>query len=187
MGNPIASGLMCLGPSFFVSAAFILSIFANSRCNFYLLGPDNPVRDQTGRVTEANLIGLWCYQDVRGVNWDLRGYTFDERYETARALGTSVNAIGFVLWLYYLFAGCKPFPPVAFKVVGFLGVINCMLQGLVFLLNQSMVCAGGCEMSTGANCAISAAVLWFVGGLLSCASGNDAPGREDDEGEGGGD
>mmetsp|Transcript_11988 Transcript_11988/g.35074 ORF Transcript_11988/g.35074 Transcript_11988/m.35074 type:complete len:186 (-) Transcript_11988:223-780(-) len=182
----LASGLMCLGPSFFCSAGFILSIFANGRCYFFQLSENNPIGENFPSGIQPYKIGLWCYEDVLNRNWDIRPYSFDEKFEAARGLGTASSSIGLVLWLFYIFAGCKPFPPVAFKFIGLLGVVNCMLQSLVFLLGQSEVCAGGCELNIGANCAISAAVMYFVGGLLSCVAGKDveeAGGEGEGEGE----
>lgn len=36
------------------------------------------------------------------------------------------------------------------------------------------MCAGGCGIGVGGNCAIAASVLWFFAGIFSCGAGKDA-------------
>ena len=38
---------------------------------------------------------------------------------------------------------------------------------------QSRVCAGGCGIGVGGNCAIASSVLWFFAGVFSCGAGKD--------------
>jgi len=120
---------------------------------------------------QPRAIGLWCYRGMNGENYDLRDVTFDTMYNSARALGVTASCLGFIGWLFYLVATCFPFKPMIFRGVGCLMIINCMFQGLVFLLYRSDVCAGGCSLDTSGKCAISACVFYFVGGVASCAAG----------------
>jgi hypothetical protein len=92
-------------------------------------------------------------------------------------------ALGFCVWLFYLFAACCRFGPLFFRIVGFFCFCCATFQGLVFLVLQAPICSqSGCGLDTGGNCAIAAIVLWFVAGLMSCAAGK-LP--EDDEARGG--
>jgi len=176
----LASGLACIGPSTFTSIALILSIFANSRCNLVKLTDAFP----GDLAIEPTALGLWCFEDSFGNSWDARSYDGDNKFEAARGLGTSVLVFGWIMLIFYLFASCKPFPPLWFRVIGLFGVINCLLQGLVFLVYKSKVCANGCSLDTGGRCAVAAIVFWFIAGLTSCGVGKvpeDSSGGADDK------
>lgn len=163
------SGVLCFGPSFFASAAFILSIFANGRCNLVSIDDSNPL----DRLRVNNL-GLWCYEEKQsGIYWSIEGIEGDEKLEAARGIGTACMALGFCVWLFYIFAGCCRFGKNAFRFVGLLCITTCILQALVFLVLQSRVCSGGCGIGVGGNCAIAATVLWFFAGIFSCGAGKD--------------
>ena len=43
----------------------------------------------------------------------------------------------------------------------------------MFLVLQSRVCAGGCGIGVGGNCAIASSVMWFFAGVFSCGAGKD--------------
>ena len=84
-------------------------------------------------------------------------------------------AFGWTILVFYIFAGCKRFPPKVFMFVGLLGVCNALFQGLVFLLGKSDICESlGCSLGTGGRCAISASVFWFLTGITSCGAGQEA-------------
>ena len=62
----LANGFLCFGPSFFVSAAFILSMYAQWRCNYVNTGSDAEVNSENGlRFVEK--IGPTCYTAIGGV------------------------------------------------------------------------------------------------------------------------
>lgn len=109
---------------------------------------------------------------------DTRDFTFDSKFEAARALGGTTLALGLCVWIFYILAGCCRFGPLAFRIVGFFCFCCCLFQGLVFLVNQSVVCAVECGLDTGGNCGIAATVLWFFATIMSCAAGK----RPEDEG-----
>jgi hypothetical protein len=75
----------------------------------------------------------------------------------------------------------RPSPPKIFKLIGGLCILNCMFQGLVFLVFKSdEVCDGnnlGCSLGTGGKCGVSAVVFWFLAGISSCAAGKE---KDDD-------
>ena len=173
---PPFSGRVCLGPSTFASIALILSIFANLRCN--LITAD--VFGGSGYTNAPDSVGLWCYE-INGAYYDARDINVDSKYQAARALGLTTDVLGWIIVIFYLVAGCQPFPPKAFMLVGMLCTLNCLFQGLVFLVFKSKLCESGCSLDTGGRCAIAACVFWFVAGKTSLASGRDAEQRESNE------
>ncbi|KAL7576921.1 hypothetical protein ACA910_006679 [Epithemia clementina (nom. ined.)] len=175
----LANGILCFGPSLFVSAAFTLSLFSSSLCNFYEVDVSSsniPIADN------VQAIGFWCYEGINGnrsqypSNLDL-----DSEFETARALGLTANIIGFIVFLVYLFAGCIPFPAKIFVLTGFLCMMACMFEGFKFWLGRSTTFCDSqitgltldCSMDAAAKCSISSAVLWFMAGLMTCAHGKE--------------
>lgn len=143
----------------------LLSLFANARCNLV-----KPAFFELGNLF-ANLpdaLGLWCYETNDGDYVDSRDFEGDSKFEAARALGATTLGLGGLILIFYLVAaGCIPFSPPVFQLFGLLALCTCLLQGLVFLVYQSDVCALGCELGTGGMCGISAAVFWFVTGMTS--------------------
>ena len=180
------SGNLCCGPALFATAAFILSLVANSRCN---LMTASVVETSYSLPNQASSFGLYCYTANNGAWYDTRDITFDSKFKAARALGTTTLALGFCVWLFYIFAACCRFSPMAFRFVGFLCFCNVIFQSLVFLVKKSEVCTNGCGLDTGGKCAIAAAVLWFVASAMSCAAGKgpeeESPAQEEDAEKGG--
>jgi hypothetical protein len=152
--------------------SFILSVFANARCN--LVKPN--VLDWFDWITVApDSIGLWCAQDNGGVTISLQDEKFDSKYQAARGLGTTVLVLGSLFMIVYLVAAVKRslVNVKAFFVLGVACVLTCCLfQGLVFLIFKSDVCArsafgGGCSLDTGGKVGIAACVGWFLTGIAS--------------------
>jgi hypothetical protein len=165
-----ASGVLCFGPSILSSIALILSIFGNSRCNLVKVPITNDAVSNIFPI-EPISVGLWCFEGTNGSLYDTRDVSFDSKFDAARALGVTTLCLGWIIVIFYLVAGCKRFPPTAFRIVGFLALLACMFQGLVFLVYKSFICALGCSLDTGGKCAISAAVIWFLTATTSCAAG----------------
>jgi len=139
---------------------------------------------------QAQSFGLWCYTANNGVLYSTQGIELDSKFEAARGLGTATLALGFCVWLFYVFAGCCRFGPTTFRIVGLLCFCCSLFQGLVFLVKKSEVCSDWCGLDTGGNCAIAAIVLWFVASNMSCAAGklpeDESPAEEDEDAEKGG-
>jgi hypothetical protein len=94
--------------------------------------------------------------------------------------GTTTLCLGFCVWVFYLVASCVRFGPGPFKLIGFLCILCCLFQGLVFLVFKSDKICGdftGCSLGVGGKCGISATVFWFLAGLFSCAAGK----KKDDD------
>ena len=149
-----------------------MSIFANGRCNLVSLDDEHPL--STAPLFRVNNIGLWCYeQKGTGYYFSTEFIQGDDKFEAARGIGTACRALGFTVWLFYIFAGCCRFGKNAFRFVGLLCIATCILQALVFLVLQAGVCEAGCGIGVGGNCAIAASVLWFFAGIFSCGAGKD--------------
>lgn len=176
-----ANGILCFGPSFFVSAAWILSIASSTLCNFFQLDEDNE------RSNLFQSIGFWCYEvSGSGTRYSYKDVDFDDNFQKARAFGTTANVLGFVVWLFYLFAACIRFPPTFFIFAGLLCMFTCLFEGLKFWMNKStFFCDGnnlGCSIDTAAKCGISAAVLWFVAFLMTCAHAAERMSKQGERG-----
>ena len=66
------------------SAAFILSIFANTRCNLLKLSTV-PTTDPYGTENGYGLsFGLWCFTAPDGSTWEIAGDDLDKKTESAR-------------------------------------------------------------------------------------------------------
>jgi hypothetical protein len=176
-----ASGCLYIGPSLMACIAFVLSITSNSRCKLVSVDPQD---NEPGFLdfTTPKSVGLWCYEAQNGNFYDITNVDLDQKFDSARALGTTASCLGFIIWIFYLFAGCMRFGPSIFQLMGFFGILTAMFQGLVFLVYKSEVCdVYSCSLDTGGRCAISAVVFWFICGLMSCAAGK----KPDDDGRGG--
>jgi hypothetical protein len=75
---------------------------------------------------------------------------------------------------FYFVAVCVYFKPVAFQAIGCFSILTCLFQGLVLMVFKSTICRLGCSLDTGGKCAIAAMVFWFLTGLTSFGSGQDA-------------
>jgi hypothetical protein len=171
-----ASGFLCFGPSVFACIALILSIYANARCHFV----DITAWDILDTLPFApTSLGLWCVTTANGNKYSIADYQFDDKFQAARGLSVTTNALGWIIIVFYLIAGCVRFSPNAFRLVGFFGICASMFQGLVFLVLRSDVCAVGCSLDTGGKCGIAACVMWFLTGLFSCGVGKEAEEDED--------
>ena len=57
-----ANGILCFGPSFFVSCAFILSMYAQWRCNYVSIeGGEGSIMENDNQLL-INGFGPTCYQ-----------------------------------------------------------------------------------------------------------------------------
>ena len=163
------------------SAALILSLFANSRCNLLKISFGDILDFVTGGYTPISF-GAWCLEVENGDYYSLEGVSFDSKFQAARALGTTASALGFCVWIYYLFSFvCAN--PVFYMIAAFCSFCVTLFQGLVFLFFKSGVCSLGCSLDTGGKCAISATVLWFITCLLTCAAAKTAGNDEDSDEE----
>jgi uncharacterized protein YhhL (DUF1145 family) len=161
------NGLLSLiGPNLFGTAAFCLSISANSLCQFVQPETEDFL---AGFPLVPESVGLWCYEANNGAQYSLRDIAVeDSKYKAARALGTTANVMGFIIWLVFIFTSCIPVPAPVFYFMSFLCILNCLFQGLVFLIFKSDICDAGCSLDTGGKCAIAATVFWFLTALTSC-------------------
>lgn len=163
------------------TAALILSLFANSRCNLLKISTGDFFDFWTGGYTPV-AFGAWCIEVENGDYYSLQGESVDSKFQAARALGTTASSLGFCVWIYYLFSFvCAN--PVFYMIAAFCSFCVTLFQGLVFLFFKSEVCVAlACSLDTGGKCAISATVLWFITCLMTCAAAKTA-GHDEDGGE----
>ena len=154
--------------------ALILTIFANSRCHLVSFNAGAFEQITSSLPFAPKSFGLWCFETTDGSLYDLRDYSFDSKFDAARAMGVTTSCLGFIIVIFYIVAGCVRFSPHVFKFVGFLAILASLFQGLVFLVYKSGFCEFGCSLDTGGKCAISAIVFWFITGITSCAAGKEA-------------
>ena len=90
----LANGFLCFGPSFFVSAAFILSMYAQWRCNYVNTGSDAEVNSENGlRFVEK--IGPTCYTAIGGVAYKYPAGTISD---TVQGLSLATVVMGAISW-----------------------------------------------------------------------------------------
>jgi hypothetical protein len=155
------------------AAATVLSILAICRCNFVDIDKVDGVSGVFAWILDLVVpqsFGLWCYEDSSGASFDASDLEFDENYQAARILGTVVLCIGLVILLLNVMAVCNCLKGMAHLLVGILCALNSVMQGLVFVVLQSDVCALGCSLGTGGKCGVAATIVWFLAGTTSCAS-----------------
>jgi hypothetical protein len=145
------------------------------------LDEDNVLRLLVRPSREPDSVGLWCYEATNGDKYDISDLDVGSKMDAARGLGTTTLVLAICIWVFYLVASCKRFGPGAFKLIGGLCILNCMFQGLVFLVFKSdKICDDdllGCSLGTGGKCGVSAVVFWFLAGIFSFGAGKE---EEDD-------
>ena len=183
-----ANGLLCFGPSTFVSVAFILSMFAQWRCNYVNTGDLS-----TGGFIfnqSVKTVGIHCWQTVGGVNYKY-GSDFDTMNDdvtTIQNLSIATTTMGGISWLVFFVASCCRFPSALWLLVGLVLAATAVTEGLVFqqVFGSDFCTEGGdmCEWGTGARCAISAMAFWGISSLMTCAMFKDAKDRDNEGNDG---
>jgi len=162
----LANGFLCFGPSFFVSAAFILSMYAQWRCNYVNTGSDAEVNSENGlRFVEK--IGPTCYTAIGGVAYKYPEGTISD---TVQGLSLATVVMGAISWCIYLFAACCRFPPPLWLLTSLLCLATAVTEGLVFhyMFNSDVCVDSTCSWGTGAKCAISAMTFWSLSCVMTC-------------------
>ncbi|KAG7371848.1 hypothetical protein IV203_017990 [Nitzschia inconspicua] len=118
------------------------------------------------------------------------GYTTDKMTESLQALSISLAVIGTVFTILSCFVPCLPtVHPLAWKGLGLIFLVCCILQGCSLLMLQSSICLDNpviqyltatgnngilntlqdpeqCGRASGFKMSISAVVFWFVAGVI---------------------
>lgn len=147
--------------------ALILLIVANSRCSLVDVSDVNTT--MLGVDETPTSVGVWCYEGVNGDNYDTRDLEVDRKYDTARAMGVTTLCVGVLVFTLHFLAERFPMPRSVFAMLGWLGILNAMFQGLVFLIFKSDLCHeyATCELGRGGKCGIAACVFWFLTSFAS--------------------
>mmetsp|Transcript_18367 Transcript_18367/g.52988 ORF Transcript_18367/g.52988 Transcript_18367/m.52988 type:complete len:193 (-) Transcript_18367:50-628(-) len=179
--------LFCCGPFFFVLVAFILSQIASKRCQ-YLSVPDGTYLNARYLASD---VGIWCFTMEGGTtvtyseDGRINESVCDGTFRAAQGFSVASTALGaIVIIVMVLVPCCAPLSgPRMYGGVGILLLLTCLMEGLTFLMLQSELCTCpnepngcACELTTGGNCGIAAAVFWFVSALLSCGMAKADPG-----------
>lgn len=123
----------------------------------------------------------------------------DSKWKAARAFDVIVLIGGLIYVILGAVSACTPSGKVErpHAIVGVCLLLLCLFSGLTLLALDSTLCKDNillgelgrivfndqCELSTGANCFISATVFWFVAALCTLLASRS---KNDDEVEGGG-
>ncbi|KAL7494422.1 hypothetical protein ACHAWT_003202 [Skeletonema menzelii] len=177
------------GADVFGTTAFLLTLIGGWRCDFLkFTSVDNSMADH---------FGLWGYgQWVRATSgetvWWYEGciryadsVVIDSKWKAARAFHVIVGIGGLLFFFLSAFSACIGFNEKVGRPHVFVGVCLLLLSlfsGLTLLILDSNLCKSNvllgqlmndilfndqCELSTGANCFISATVFWFAAALCS--------------------
>ena len=162
-----ANGIACFGPATFVSTAFILSMFAQRRCNFLSVNDENLNTTGNGRSYAVDDVGVFCLRDTHGNNWLYSdGVNSLEAVKGAQSLSLATTIMGATAWALFALAGCVRIPPILWLLVSSILAATAVTEGLVYrdMFNN---CDGGeCSRGTGAKCAIAAMTFWSVSTLM---------------------
>jgi hypothetical protein len=135
-----------------------------------------------------------CYGYTITMPWGYVDPYFDTKFNSARALIVTAATLGGAAWLTLMFSCCCRLDAAKMKCMGLYFSLAMLFQGLGLLFLSSSACnvgffatyfpassgidtSGivadiGCNMSTGAKCAISATVLYL---LCNCLVGVAVP------------
>ncbi|KAL7478335.1 hypothetical protein ACHAW6_004104 [Cyclotella cf. meneghiniana] len=202
---------LSLFSSLCVCAAFILNWYSTVACNFISVALTYGSSAAPSSVslhfgiwsyqswtvvssTSGTVIfqGCWRYPDYVEV---------DSEWKAARAFSVMALVFGLTLMLKELFSACSYKDVKQTTPTSGAGYLFCsLLSGLSLLLLGSDLCkdnvlseglesiypnsnmsVASCGISTGAKCAISATILWFLAGVTSCrAYKAEVEGAEDE-------
>jgi hypothetical protein len=117
-------------------------------------------------------MGLYCWESNGGKGYEYGDTSqLDESFQAARAMGTLAVLLGIFIVIAFVFAGFCKIGKFGFFTIAFLAMVNMALQGLVFLVFKSDVCAMECFISTGGKVAIVSILVWGFTGLLTLCAG----------------
>lgn len=177
------------GADVFGATAFLLTLIGSMRCDFLKFTAINQ--------SFTDHFGVWRYaQWIRATNGEqvwwyagCFGYSdnvvIDSKWKAARAFHVIVGIGGLLFFFLSAFSACIGFNEKVGRPHVFVGVCLLLLSlfsGLTLLILDSNLCKSNvllgqlmndilfndqCELSTGANCFISATVFWFAAALCS--------------------
>mmetsp|Transcript_2890 Transcript_2890/g.6107 ORF Transcript_2890/g.6107 Transcript_2890/m.6107 type:complete len:214 (-) Transcript_2890:134-775(-) len=192
------------GADVFGATAFLLTLVGSARCDFIkFTSVDGTFTDHFG----VWRYGQWAYLTTGEQAWLYEGcfpyadsVVIDSKWKAARAFDAMVLIGGLLFFMMSAFSAClgKRTYTRPNGIVGVCLLLLSLFSGLTLLILDSNLCKNNvllgelfqflfndqCELSTGANCFISATVFWFAAALCSL-SASRSKSEENDEVEGG--
>lgn len=177
------------GADVFGATAFLLNLIGSFRCDFLKFTAIND--------SFTDHFGIWRYAqwvaatDGTQIFWfaGCFGYSdsvdIDSNWKAARAFSALVLIGGFLFFMLSAYSSCIGFNEKVGRphlAVGVSLLLLSLFSGLTLLVLDSNLCKSNvllrqlfsdiifpdqCELSTGANCFISATVFWFAAALCS--------------------
>ena len=192
------------GADVFGATAFLLTLVGSARCDFIkFTSVDGTFTDHFG----VWRYGQWAFLSNGQQAWLYEGcfpyadsVAIDSKWKAARAFDAMVLIGGLLFFMMSAFSAClgKRTYTRPNGIVGVCLLLLSLFSGLTLLILDSNLCKNNvllgelfqflfndqCELSTGANCFISATVFWFAAALCSL-SASRSKSEEEDEVEGG--
>ncbi|KAL7427739.1 hypothetical protein ACHAXM_000980 [Skeletonema potamos] len=184
--------------------AFILNLIGTMRCQFLRF------ESVDGNLTRH--FGLWWYGHYAFVTTGAQAWLYegcfpypdmvamDSKWKAARAFDVIVLIGGLIYVFLGAVSACAPSGKVErpHSIVGVCLLFLCFFSGLTLLVLDSTLCKNNillgelgrivfndqCELSTGANCFISATVFWFVAALCTLFASRSKNDENDEMGGG---
>eukprot|EP00591_Stephanopyxis_turris_P004772 CAMPEP_0195508098 /NCGR_PEP_ID=MMETSP0794_2-20130614/1404_1 /TAXON_ID=515487 /ORGANISM="Stephanopyxis turris, Strain CCMP 815" /LENGTH=213 /DNA_ID=CAMNT_0040634973 /DNA_START=108 /DNA_END=749 /DNA_ORIENTATION=+ len=115
-------------------------------------------------------VGPWTYRAKNGNCYFYPDNVhLDTKFNAARVFSMWTTLMGVVLLIYLSFSTCCGMTRGCWAFVGFFLLVNCLFEGLVFLMMSATICDPSlgtpCFLDTGASFGISAIVFWFLAGI----------------------
>lgn len=186
--------------------AFLLTLVGVMRCDFLkFTSVDGTFTDHFG----VWQFGQWAYLTNGQEAWVYEGcfvypdsVVIDSKWMAARVFSAIVLFGGTLFFMYNAYSACVGYTDKMGTSHACLGVCQLLLSlfsGLTLLVLDSNLCKNNvllgellrkflfndqCELSTGANCFISATVFWFAAALCSLSASRSKKEETGEAGEG---
>ena len=183
--------------------AFLLTLVGSMRCDFLkFTSVDGTFADHFG----VWRYGQWAVLSTGQEAWIYEGcfpysdsVVMDSKWKAARAFSALVLIGGVLFFMYSVCIGYNQKAARPNAIVGVCYLLLSLFSGLTLLILDSNLCKNNvilgellkqflfndqCELSTGANCFISATVFWFAAALCSLSATRSKSEDDDEMGEG---
>jgi len=162
-------GNIVFAPILLTTIAFVFSFAASRGCDYvYREYVSNDDRYPFFVEGDGQGAGMWTYQGTTGYCYYYPSQMYTgTKFNSARVFNTWVSCVGAVVMILMWFSICCGLGRLAWILMGFFLMINCLFEGLGFLFFSSEICNptyGICSLTRASRFGISAVVLWFLAG-----------------------
>mmetsp|Transcript_4669 Transcript_4669/g.6826 ORF Transcript_4669/g.6826 Transcript_4669/m.6826 type:complete len:215 (-) Transcript_4669:217-861(-) len=197
---------LSFGADFFGMIAFLLTLVGSFRCDFLkFTSVDGSFTDHFGVWSFAQWAFISNGQEVyvyEGCFHYSDSVVIDSKWMAARVFSAIVLFGGTLFFMLNAYSACVGYDKRVEHSQACFGVCQLLLSlfaGLTLLILDSNLCKNNvllgellnkilfndqCELSTGANCFISATVFWFMAALCSLSASRSKKEEADEAGEG---